>query len=170
MAKWSVEDSNKRGLLIAAVMAASVTIVVITNLVSGQALKSRYVTEKSLVLAGRGLQGLNILYFAAFVTSPLRFWFAGMVMGVSNGLTSVASTQLFSRLIPPIYKSEFFSLRSVNAKVLAWTGPLLFGLLNGLAGFELAVCSLAVYLAVGTGFLLCVDVEKGIEMALTAAA
>ena len=150
---------------VAAVMSTSIVFVVISNLIAGEIMKRELVTATKLILLGRLGIMCNQLYFAFAVDTVKEFWISGVFFGIFNGLLGVTSTQLFSSLIPPVYKSEFFALRSVNSKLLAWIGPLVFGIINSYS-FSLAVASLTVYTIIGSAFLMCVDVQKGVQTAL----
>jgi MFS-type transporter involved in bile tolerance (Atg22 family) len=187
---FSVIALDKLGLAsadVAQVMSVSIVFVVTSNMIAGVLMKRELLTPIKLIIIGRSGTVLNSLYemrakrralqapsltllspryFAFYVRDLKTFWISGIFFGCFNGLLGVTSTQLFSSLVPPVYKSEFFALRSVNAKLLAWIGPLLFAVVTTAGSFELAVASLVVYTVAGTVLLLRVDVARGMDAAL----
>ncbi|GMI25547.1 hypothetical protein TeGR_g3876 [Tetraparma gracilis] len=166
---FSVIALDKLGLAsadVAQVMSVSIVFVVTSNMIAGVLMKRELLTPIKLIIIGRSGTVLNSLYFAFYVRDLKTFWISGIFFGCFNGLLGVTSTQLFSSLVPPVYKSEFFALRSVNAKLLAWIGPLLFAVVTTAGSFELAVASLGLYTVAGTVLLLRVDVARGMDAAL----
>jgi UMF1 family MFS transporter len=166
---FSVVATDKLGMKsadVAAVLSTSVVFVVSFNMIAGVIIERKIVQPKTLILIGRLGVVCNILFFAFSVDTVGEFWLAGIIFGIANGIMGVTATQLFSMIIPPVYKSEFFALRSVNASLLSWMGPLLFGVINQVVGFTAACASLAIYVIVGTMFLMSVDVETGVRAAL----
>jgi UMF1 family MFS transporter len=83
-------------------------------------------------------------------TNKTQFWILGTTLGVFIGPAQSSSRSLMARLTPPDMAAEFFGLYSLAGKITVFVGPLLFGLLTGMAHSQRAgFAVIALFLAAG---------------------
>ena len=112
------------------------------------------------------LCGIGIIYF--FVTSQESrrlFYVAGVFLGFGSGALTAAYRALFGQLIPRASEGQFFGIFFFFGKSVAWSGPLLFGLVNDLRGIQLAMGLTSVFLIPSMIWLLRVHPARGQRLA-----
>ncbi len=97
-------------------------------------------------------------------TRVLEFTVLGVVIALVLGGSQAISRSLFAQMIPHGKEAEFYSFYEVSDRGTSWIGPLLFGLVNQLAGnLRPAIFSLIFFFAVGLIALPFVNERKAIE-------
>ena len=97
-----------------------------------------------------------------YVREAWHFVLLGCLIATAQGGVQGLSRSMFASLIPRGRSSEFFGFFSVSEKVAGVLGPLVFGVVAGVAGSSrYAILSLIVFFVVGAAVLSRVDVEAG---------
>jgi len=105
-----------------------------------------------------------VVIYAYFMTSALEYYILGIIVGLAMGGSQSLSRSLYGSIIPVNASAEFYGFYSVFNKFSAIWGPLVFGIINEIAGSpRQAVVSLIVFFLVGLSLLAFVDVEKARE-------
>ncbi len=95
------------------------------------------------------LMWLLITLIAYFTESKTVFYLLGILAGVAMGSSQSTSRSLFSLLIPPEKKTEFFGFYSFFGKASAILGPALFGFVSSYVNQRVAILSVGLLLLVG---------------------
>ncbi len=94
----------------------------------------------------------------------LEFTVLGVVIAIVLGGSQAISRSLFAQMIPAGKEAEFYSFYEVSDRGTSWIGPLLFGLVNQLAGnLRPAIFSLIFFFVVGLIALPFVNEKKAVE-------
>lgn len=97
-------------------------------------------------------------------TRVLEFTVLGVVIAIVLGGSQAISRSLFAQMIPPGKEAEFYSFYEVSDRGTSWIGPLVFGLVNQIAGnLRPAIFSLIFFFVVGLIALPFVNEKKAIE-------
>ena len=101
-----------------------------------------------------------------FMSQPWHFWVLAGMVGVVQGGSQALSRSLFAAMAPKARSAEFFGFFDISSKFAGIAGPLLFGVVAGLAGTSRwAIVSLIVFFVAGGLLLSRVDEKKGIGVA-----
>jgi UMF1 family MFS transporter len=85
---------------------------------------------------------------------------AGIVIGLSIGITAPLARSLFSQMVPAGHEASFFSLYEVSNQGTAFIAPLLFTVVVNVTGsFRQAILSLVALFGVGLFLLVRTDVD-----------
>ena len=80
----------------------------------------------------------------------LEFTLLGVVIAIVLGGSQAISRSLFAEMIPMGREAEFYSFYEISDRGTSWIGPLVFGLVNQLAGnLRPAILSLSILLCGG---------------------
>ena len=102
-----------------------------------------------------------VVIYAYFMTTTLEYYFLGGIVGIAMGGSQSLSRSLYGSMIPTKATAEFYGFYSVFSKFSAIWGPLVFGVINILAGSSRqAILSLIGFFIVGLVLLSLVDVDK----------
>jgi UMF1 family MFS transporter len=104
-----------------------------------------------------------VLLGAAVLLVRDKTWFyaLGILIGIFLGPTQAASRSLMARLAPAAQRAEFFGLFALSGRMTSFLGPLLFALINDLAGNQrLAMATILPFFIVGAILLMTVDVSR----------
>jgi UMF1 family MFS transporter len=94
----------------------------------------------------------------------LEFTLLGVVIGIVLGGSQAISRSLFAQMIPLGKEAEFYSFYEISDRGTSWIGPLVFGLVNQMAGnLRPAILSLIFFFVVGLIALPFVDEKKAVE-------
>ena len=106
---------------------------------------------------------LRVLILLAVVApGKTLFWIASILIGLSVGPNQAASRSLMGRFVPPRHRSEFFGFFAFSGKITSFAGPILLGLVTGIAGSQRAgVSTVLLFLLAGGILLLRVDERQG---------
>ncbi len=105
-------------------------------------------SHRKVILLTLAVYVLAVLW-AVFMKSSREFWVLGLVIGLILGGSQAASRSLFTLFVPDDRSGAFFGVFSVVGKASSLFGPLLFGIVNQMAGLRVAVASLLVFFVVG---------------------
>jgi UMF1 family MFS transporter len=123
--------------------------------------------SKRVVLAS--LVAWTVVIMASFALqqgSVVEFLVVATCIGVVLGGTQALSRSLFSHLVPPGRRAEYFGFYEISDKGTSWLGPLVFALtLQVTDSYRTAIVSLIVFFVIGFALLLRVDVRRGIREA-----
>jgi UMF1 family MFS transporter len=101
-----------------------------------------------------------IVYAWAGVHDKAEAVLAGIVIGVSLGISTPLARSLFAQMVPAGHEASFFSLYEVCNQGTAFMAPLLFTVVVNVTGsFRQAILSLVVLFAVGLFLLVRTDVD-----------
>jgi len=127
-------------------------------------LAKRMGTKRSIYLA-LGVYTL-ISIGGYFMSEPWHFWVLAAMVGLVQGGSQALSRSLFGAMTPKARSAEFFGFFDISSKFAGIAGPLLFGLMAGLAGTSRwAIVSLVVFFVAGGLLLSRVDEQEGISIA-----
>jgi MFS transporter, UMF1 family len=103
-----------------------------------------------------------IAYFIP-ARAPLLFMLLGAAIGLVLGGSQALSRSLFSQLTPPGREAEYFGFYGISDKGSSWLGPLVFGVINQVAGnYRVAIVSLVPFFVAGIVLLALVPVRRAI--------
>lgn len=68
-----------------------------------------------------------------FSQNPAWFWAAGVTIGIFAGPNQAASRSLMGRFVPHGMQNEYFGFFAFSGKLTAFIGPLLLGVVTGIA-------------------------------------
>jgi len=101
-----------------------------------------------------------------FMSHPWHFWVLAGMVGLVQGGSQALSRSLFAAMAPKARSAEFFGFFDISSKFAGIAGPLLFGLVAGIAGTSRwAIVSLVVFFVFGGLLLGRVDEQEGIRVA-----
>lgn len=106
-------------------------------------------------LLGLLLAGL----LGVLATDPVWFWVAGILIGIFSGPNQAASRSLMGRFTPPGLENEFFGFFAFSGKLTAFIGPLLVGVVTGIAQSQRAGMMVVIVLFV-LGLILLLPVRE----------
>lgn len=105
-----------------------------------------------------------VVVYAYFMTTAREYYILGIIVGISLGGSQSLSRSLYGSIIPVHASAEFYGFYSVFSKFSAIWGPLVFGIINTLAGSSRqAIVSLIIFFIIGLILLSMVNVEKARE-------
>src|SRR5690606_1901821 len=99
---------------------------------------------------------------AIFAQSEVWLWVAGVLIGIFAGPNQSASRSLMGRFVPKSAENECFGFVAFSAKLPAFVGPAVLGVLTGICDSQrVGVSIVLVLFTVGLVLLLTVDEEEG---------
>ena len=87
--------------------------------------------KRTIVISLLGLTLAAVI--GVFARDAAWFWFAGILIGIFSGPNQAASRSLMGRYVPEGLENEFFGFFAFSGKLTAFIGPLLLGLVTGIA-------------------------------------
>ncbi len=108
----------------------------------------------------------GVVIMAWRMTSAAEFWVLGACVGLVLGGSQAISRSLYGALIPQPRAAEFYGFLAVSSRFSSFLGPLVFGLARDITGsMRAGILALIVFFIVGSGLLLLVNMQRGIESA-----
>ncbi len=103
-----------------------------------------------------------------FMTKEWHFILLGFFVATVQGGSQALSRSLVGQLMPKSKSAEFYGFYSVSEKFNTVIGPILFSVINQVTGnSRLAIISLVFFFLAGIALLAKVDIERGIQTALS---
>lgn len=115
---------------------------------------------------------IAVCVIAALATTKGQFWWAAVIAGLCMGSSQSAGRALAGMFAPRSQLAEFYGLWTFAVRLSSIIGPLTYGAITWATGGNqrLAIVSTAVLFVLGLVLLMKVDVERGRQAALAAAA
>jgi len=112
-----------------------------------------------------------MVLLAGFSETAATFWLAANVAGLCMGSSQAAGRAIVGYLAPPARLAEFYGLWGLAVKAASIFGPLTYGAVEWLgASHRAAIFVTGLYFVAGLVLLRGIDVKRGREAALAAAA
>ncbi len=156
------DDSTTKATSYLLVLILLIQFVALGGALLGGRLAARLGAQRVLVVTLIVWLGV-IVYAWAGVHDKAEAFLAGVVTGVSLGITIPLARSLFSQMVPVGHEASFFSLYEVCSQGTAFLAPLLFTIVVDVTGsFRQAILSLVVLFAVGLFLLIRTDVDAAV--------
>ncbi len=153
------DDSTTKATPFLLVLILVIQFVALGGALLGGRLAARLGAQRVLVVTLIVWLGV-IVYAWAGVHDKAEAVVAGIVTGVSLGITVPLARSLFSQMVPTGHEASFFSLYEVCSQGTAFIAPLLFTVVVDVTGsFRQAILSLVVLFVVGLLLLVRTDVD-----------
>ncbi|MDH3292931.1 MAG: MFS transporter [Acidimicrobiia bacterium] len=105
-----------------------------------------------------------VVYAYAQLDSIPKLWAMGVVLAFVLGGSQAIARSLFSQMIPNDKEAEYFGFYEIASRGTTWIGPLVFGIVNQIAGSQRqAIISLILFFVIGIAVLVTVDVRRGMS-------